>query len=111
MHGEKRATREYCENRSYGEQQGRREHQRCKQTEQSAEANGGVQVPRIDPKRDRKLSSSGNNKGKSSVVQMERVETSHSRQADIIKTEGEGIQEYGETGAVVRCRDIGDKRD
>ena len=38
-------------------------------------------------------------------VQMERVDTSHLRQADVGKTEGEGIQEYSETGAVVRCRD------
>ena len=76
---------------------------------QSAEANGGVQVPWIDPKQDRKLPSRGSDQGKSSVVQMERVDISHLRQADVIKTEGEGIQEYDETGAVVRCRDVGHK--
>ena len=57
------------------------------------------------------MPSNGDDKAKSSVVQMERVETSHLRQADVIKTEGEGIQEYGETGAVVRCRDVGNQRD
>ena len=53
--------------------------------------------------------SGGGNKGKSSVVQTKRVDTSHLRQADVIKTEGEGRQEYDETGAVVRCRDVATK--
>ena len=42
---------------------------------------------------------------------MKRVDTSHLRQADVIRTEGESMQEYGETDAVVRCRDVSDKRD
>ena len=77
LHGEKRATREYCENRSNGGQQGKREHQRCGQIKQSTEANGGVQVRWIEPNRDRELPSRGGDQGKSSVVQMERVDTSH----------------------------------
>ena len=42
---------------------------------------------------------------------MERADTSHLRQEDIGKTECEGVQEHGETGAVVRRRDVGDERD
>ena len=49
--------------------------------------------------------------GKCSVVQMEGADTSHLRQEDIGKTEGEGVQEHGETGASVRRRDVGDERD
>ena len=47
---------------------------------------------------------------KCSVVQMERIDTSHLRQ-NVGKTEGEGIQEHSEASAVVWCRDVGSKRD
>ena len=42
---------------------------------------------------------------------MKRADTCLLRQEDIGKTEGEGVQEHGETGAVVRHRDVGNKID